>query len=91
MKTSNDFKVFVEEVMAKLEGNAADKGYNTTGPNGDNELYACIQGLSDGDAHAIGEIVYKAVRYSKKKDKQDLIKIAAWAYLVWKFGETPEK
>jgi hypothetical protein len=42
--------------------------------------------MADGDAHAIGEIIYKAVRYSKRGDKDDLVKIAAWAFLIYKYG-----
>ena len=81
------FDDFVKEVNDILGGTAKDKGYNTTGPDGKNELYEFIQGLSQNDSHAIGEIIYKAVRYTNKQDKRDLIKIAAWAYLVWKFGK----
>jgi hypothetical protein len=34
--------------------------------------------------HPLGEIIYKVVRYNWKHDPKDLIKIAAWAELVWK-------
>lgn len=34
--------------------------------------------------HALGEIIYKAVRYHHKRDPEDLVKIAAWAELVWR-------
>jgi len=81
------FKEFSKEVQNLVEGNAAEKGYNTNGADGDNELYEFVQNLSKSDSHAIGEIVYKAVRYTKKKDKKDILKIAAWAYLIWKYGK----
>lgn len=85
--TGDTFKEFTAEVKALLEGNAGDKGYNTNGADGDNELYEFVQGISGSDAHALGEIVYKAVRFSKKRERKDLAKIAAWAFLVWKFGK----
>jgi hypothetical protein len=81
------FNEFVTQVREKCEGVAKDKGYNSTGVDGkENELYSFIQSMADGDAHAIGEIIYKAVRYSKRGDKDDLVKIAAWAFLIYKYG-----
>jgi len=80
------FQQFVMEMEELCEKMAKEKGYNTTGLEGRNELYEFIQNLVDGDGHALGEIIYKTVRYQRKKDKRDLVKIAAWAYLVYKFG-----
>jgi hypothetical protein len=82
------FDKFVSEVRDLCEGTAQEKGYNSTGVDGQNDLYQFIQNLSGGDGHALGEIVYKAVRYSRKKDKHDLVKIAAWAYLIYRYGAT---
>lgn len=84
------FKQFVKEVEALCGGTANEKGYNRTGVDGQNDLYQFIQNLSKNDSHAMGEIIYKAVRYTNKRDKRDLLKIAAWAYLVWKFGITED-
>jgi len=80
------FKDFVKEVQELLEGGAEKKGYNDTGVDGANELYQFLQNLSKNDSHALGEIIYKTVRYTNKKDPRDLAKIAAWAFLVWRFG-----
>lgn len=33
--------------------------------------------------HPLGEIVFKAVRYSRQGNPEDLVKIAAWAKVVW--------
>jgi hypothetical protein len=76
---------FTDSVKILLEPTASEKGYNTTGVKGKNELYEFVSSHASG--HALGEIIYKAVRYGKKKDKNDILKIAAWAYLIWKFDE----
>lgn len=76
---------FVSEARQLLEPTAAGKGYNDTGVDGKNELFEFVQNVAQGSGHALGEIIYKAVRYSRKKDPSDLLKVAAWAYLAWKF------
>lgn len=63
---------FFDSVKAKLNGVAKEKGYN------DN-----LEQLT-GIEHHIGEIIYKAVRYRSKKDPDDLVKIAAWALLIFR-------
>ena len=76
------FDDFVAQVRAQLTGKAATKGYSVDGPDGPNlanEFMA--QAFPD---HALGEIVYKALRYKAKGDAEDLIKIAAWAWLIVK-------
>ena len=78
------FDTFSLEVRKLLEGTAESKGYNNQSADGPNELYSLISSFA-GPNHALGEIIYKAIRYSKKKDKNDLLKIAAWSYLVWRF------
>ena len=78
---------FVQQTKELLEPVASGKGYNDTGVDGKNELFEFVQNVAQGSGHALGEIVYKAVRYSRKKDSKDLLKIAAWAYLIWKFGD----
>lgn len=82
------FKEFVREVQDLMEGGAGAKGYNNTGVDGQNDLYQFIQNLSQNDSHALGEIIYKAVRYTNKRDKRDLTKIAAWAFLIWRYGKS---
>lgn len=34
--------------------------------------------------HAEGEIIYKVLRWRSKRDPKDLLKIMAWAFLLWK-------
>ena len=40
-----------------------------------------------GHGHALGEIVMKTVRYAERGDKTELLKMAAWAYLIWEHHE----
>ena len=77
------FEGFIAEVRALLEPTAAGKGYSTTGVDGQNALYEFVQEMA-GAGHALGEIVYKARRYSAKRNPEDLLKIAAWAWLAYK-------
>lgn len=37
-----------------------------------------------GPGHPVGEGIYKLVRYSKKRNPEDLAKLAAWAFLMWR-------
>lgn len=87
IEDTNTFADFMRELKEMCETRASDKGYNSTGIDGQNDLYQFVQNLSDGDAHAMGEIIYKVVRYSNKGDKRDLVKIAAWAYLAYRYGK----
>ena len=82
MKT---FDEFVSEVRGLLEPTAAGKGYSATGTDGPNQLYDFVQGMNGGPGHALGEIVYKAKRYAAKGNLEDVLKIAAWAFLVYKY------
>jgi hypothetical protein len=80
---SQTFEEFVGEVAKLLEPTAQGKGYSTTGIDGHNPLYEFIQSFA-GDGHALGEIVYKVKRYAAKGNPEDIVKVAAWAFLVWK-------
>jgi hypothetical protein len=71
---------FFVEVEKLLEVQAKSKGYSDSGPK--NNPLMEFMGLHFPD-HALGEIVYKAVRYKSKRNPEDLAKIAAWAALVW--------
>ena len=79
------FDRFAEQVRESLEKYACSKGYNDKGTDGQNLLYELTKqaGLSAG--HSMGEIVYKAVEYGKEPREVLLIKIAAWAFLEWKY------
>lgn len=85
MQTFDDFAA---QMRAILDPTAAGKGYSTTGVDGKNQLYEFVQSVS-GDGHALGEIIYKAVRYQAKGDPTELVKIASWAYLVWRHRHEP--
>jgi hypothetical protein len=78
------FDNFAAEVRALLEPTAAGKGYNQTGADGPNELFDFVEALAGGYGHALGEIVYKARRFASKGNPEDVLKIAAWAFLIWR-------
>jgi hypothetical protein len=78
------FDEFVAEVHGKINGTAAEKGYNRTGADGPNQLYRFVSDTVGGDAHAIGECLYKLTRYAAKGNPEDLIKTAAWCFLILK-------
>lgn len=78
------FDEFVAQMRAILEPTAAGKGYSTTGVDGDNALYEFVQETAQGPGHALGEVIYKARRYGAKGDPVDVIKIASWAFLIWR-------
>jgi len=77
------FDQFVAHVRELLEPTASGKGYATTGVDGHNQLYQFVQSFA-GPHHALGEITYKAVRYERKRNLEDVAKIAAWAFLIYK-------
>jgi len=82
------FKSFCSQIEAMLEETAKSKGYNTTGPDGDNAVYRFIHEATGDHGHGIGEIIYKAIRYMRKRNPEDLLKLAAWAFLIWKHHYT---
>lgn len=88
------FEQFVDSVSRMLVDHAGSQGYlgdamvPREAPNG---LFAFMsQYFPD---HAMGEVVYKAVRYinSEAPNPDDLVKIAAWAYLEWLGNEVKAK
>ncbi len=65
-----------------LEGGAGTKGYGSPeGPNPGGILQQFVRAYEL--SHTLGEIVYKVARYRSRRDPQDLLKIAAWAYMEW--------
>lgn len=78
------FDAFMTTVRDSMEGTARGKGYNQTGVDGPNALYDFVHDTIAGDGHAIGEIIYKVRRYARKGNPEDLVKAAAWAYLILK-------
>jgi hypothetical protein len=81
-KSVDSFDEFIAGARELVEGRAKEKGYNESG-SGRNDLMEFTNKFFPG--HAGGEIVYKAIRYGRKHDKTDLLKIAAWAYLLWRY------
>jgi hypothetical protein len=79
--TFKSFCVQVEELLGDTAGN---KGYNFTGPDGHNIVYEFIHDTTGDHGHGIGEIIYKAIRFMQKRNPDDLLKLAAWSYLVWR-------
>lgn len=78
---SPSFESFVGEVK-QLFGKSVSKGYGPMQPDDPNPLYDFMQTFFSDD-HALGEIVYKAIRYKNKRNPEDLVKIAGWAWLVF--------
>jgi alpha/beta superfamily hydrolase len=78
------YEMFCHEIEMMLGSIAKEKGYNTTGPNGENVVYKFIYDATGDHGHGIGEIIYKAIRYMRKRDPEDLLKLSAWSYLIWK-------
>ena len=74
----------MEAVEDLVNGTAAAKGYSPNGPDGPNPLYEFIEGLVGGPGHALGEGVYKLVRYRRQRNPNDLLKAAAWCFLMWR-------
>lgn len=75
------FEAFVGEVRT-LFAHSVSKGYGPMQPDDSNQLYEFMQSFFSDD-HALGEIVYKAIRYKNKRNPEDLVKIAGWAWLVF--------
>ena len=78
------FARFCAETRRLLDQDAAGKGYHAAGPDSENSLYAFVAETVGGPGHALGEIVFKTRRYAALRRPEDLAKIAAWAFLVWR-------
>lgn len=78
------FETFESRVRELLDPTAQAKGYSTTGVDGENRLYAFVEDTVGGPGHAIGEALYKITRYAAKRNPEDLEKLAAWAFLMWR-------
>ena len=79
--TSPSFGAFVGEIREVFQ-KSVSKGYGPMQPDEHNPLYSFMLTFFSND-HALGEIIYKSIRYRNKRNPEDLIKIAAWAWLVW--------
>lgn len=83
---SPQFVDFMRNVHGLVEGTAKSKGYSAGGSEGQNILYDAVYSVA-GNGHALGEIMYKCVRYGRKGLLEDVYKIAAWAYLIVRHGQ----
>jgi|TARA_R100000501_G_C2620148_1_gene113424 hypothetical protein len=77
-------EAFQAAVTDLLDGTAKGKHYNQTGPGGANRLYEFVRDYvgHHPDAHALGEMIYKIVRFAALDDVKDIQKVSAWASLV---------
>ena len=82
------YEQFMSDVAALLNGTAAGKGYSANGQDGPNQLYEFVRDISGGHQHAQGEIIYKVKRYAAKGNLEDIIKAAAWCFLIYKHHQT---
>jgi hypothetical protein len=73
--TDEQFTWFADEIK-KVCRAGLDKGYDTH--LGSKSIYESL-----GSVHALGEIVLKVQRFSRKRNPEDLIKIAAWAAFLY--------
>lgn len=74
---------FFDELYAIVGGKAQQKGYaslNAKDSSGRETLDFVKQ---HAPGHAEGEMMYKIIRWTKKRQPEDLLKLAAWAFLVW--------
>lgn len=78
------YERWAAEVRQLLDGTAARKGYNQTGPDDRNALYEFVKEMNQGDGHALGEVVYKCRRFAALGNEEDLLKAAAWLFLTWR-------
>ena len=78
------FQSFAGAVENLMTTSAESKGYNQTGVDGPNEVFDFITSHV-GDGHALGEMIFKVLRYDRKRNPEDLLKVAAWAFLMWRY------
>lgn len=77
---SSSFAVFSKLVEPLVTGKAGEKGYARPGETG-RDLMDFVKDNFGG--HALGEIVYKLIRWNQKHNPEDILKVAAWAFLEW--------
>jgi len=76
----NEFKA---QVTTALNGKAEDKGYSAGGDSGGRPMLDAVALVVGEGTHPAGEILYKLARYRAKRNPEDLVKVAAWAFLMW--------
>lgn len=88
MGEDRTFAAFIKLVKESLEEHAARKGYNKKSIDSENPLYESEVAIGSEPGHTIGEIRYKAAEYIEEPREVLPVKIAGWAYLLWRF--TPQ-
>lgn len=81
------FEEFSKQVHESVDTHARRKNYTDDGPDGENKLLTVMRALGIHEAHAVGELVYKATELLKAPTatKQILCeKIAGWAFVIWR-------
>ena len=81
-EAQNSFISFCAKVRDTMSGTAETKGYHDKGPDGPNPLADFCGAFFPG--HRLGEVVYKCVRFKRKRLLEDLEKAAAWLFLEWR-------
>jgi hypothetical protein len=74
---------FQSEINKALNGKAEDKGYSAGGDSGGRPMLDAVALIAGEGTHPIGEILYKVARWKAKRNPEDLVKVAAWAFLLW--------
>ena len=77
-----DRSLVIKWALNLLDKKATEKGYLDK----DDNILMNFMNKAFPD-HALGEIVYKAVRYKAKKNPEDLAKIIAWAILIYEWRD----
>lgn len=80
---SSALEEFQAEVVKALNGKAESKGYSSGGDSGGRPMLDAVALIAGEGTHPIGEIIYKLSRWKAKKNPEDLVKAAAWAFLMW--------
>jgi len=80
----NSFEAFAAAVRESVDGHAKRKGYTKNDADGPNDLCEMAELLGVEPHHAIGEIVYKCKEYLINPREVLLVKIAGWAYILWR-------
>lgn len=76
-----DLDRWFKQIKTLVFGKAKAKGYADNTEGDGRELLDFVNKHCAG--HTEGEIIYKVIRWGKKRDPEDLLKVAAWAFLAW--------
>ncbi len=70
------------------DNHAKRKNYTKNDADGDNQLASVMTLLGIAAPHGIGEIIYKCAEFLKTPRKVLLVKIAGWAFILWRDCDT---